>query len=76
MILTAIYVSGTWPLSAQERRKIEVFEICGIRISDIVRNSLIGERWGASSLYWKDWRNACIVQMYKDKKKKKLYVGN
>ena len=23
-----------------------------------------------------DWRNACIVQMYKDKKKKKLYVGN
>ena len=44
VIPTVVYGSKTWALSAQERRKIEVFEmmclrnICGIRGVDRVRN--------------------------------------
>ena len=42
----------TWSLSAQERRKLEVFEmmclrnLCGIRRVDRVRNAIIIERYG------------------------------
>ena len=52
MIPTAVYASKTWSLSAQEKRKIEVFEmmslrnICGIRRVDRVRNAIIKERCG------------------------------
>ena len=47
-----VYGSETWSLSAQERRKIELFEmtclknICGIRREDRVRNAIIRERCG------------------------------
>ena len=46
---TVVYGSETWSYGAQERRKIEVFEmmclrnICGIRRVDRVRNSIIRE---------------------------------
>ena len=49
VIPTVVYGSETWSLSAQERRKIEVFEmmclrnICGIRRVDRVRNAIIRE---------------------------------
>ena len=52
VIPTVVYGSETWSLSAQERRKIEVFEmmclrnICGIRRVDRVRNTIIRERCG------------------------------
>ena len=50
MIPTVVYGSEIWSLSAQERRKIEVFEmvclrnICGIRRVDRVRDAIIRER--------------------------------
>ena len=49
VIPTVVYGWETWSLSAQERRKIEVFEmmclrnICGIRRGDRVRNAIIRE---------------------------------
>ena len=49
-IPTVVVVSETWSLRAQERNKIELFElmclrnICGIRGVDRVRKSLIRER--------------------------------
>ena len=52
VIPTVVYGSEKWTLSAQERRKIKVFEvmrlrnICGIRRRDRVRNSLIRKRSG------------------------------
>ena len=52
VIPTVVYGSETWSLSAQERRKIEVFEmmclrnICGLRRVNRVRNALIRERCG------------------------------
>ena len=52
MISTVVYGSEAWSLSAQERRKIEAFEmmclrnICGIRRVDSVRNEIIRERCG------------------------------
>ena len=50
VIPTVVYGSETWSLSAQERRKVEVFEmmclrnIYGIRSVDRVRNAIIRER--------------------------------
>ena len=50
VIPTVVYGWETWALSAQERRKIEVFEMmclrnmCGIRRVDRVRNAIINER--------------------------------
>ena len=50
VIPTVVYGSETWSLSAQERRKIELFEmmclrnICGIRRVDRMRNTIIRER--------------------------------
>ena len=50
VIPTMVYGSETWSLSAQERRKIEVFEmmclrnIYGIRRVDRVRNAIIKRR--------------------------------
>ena len=52
VIPTVVYGSETWSLSAQERRKIEVFEmmclrnICSISAEDRVRNTIIRERCG------------------------------
>ena len=52
VIPTVIYGSETWSLIAQDRRKIEVFEmiylrnISGIRRVDRVRNSVIRVRCG------------------------------
>ena len=52
VVPTMVYGSETWSLSAQEKRKIEAFEmmclrkVCGIRRVDRVRNSLIRERCG------------------------------
>ena len=52
VIPTVVYGSETWLLSAQERRKLQVFEmmclsnICGIRRVDRVRNAIIRERCG------------------------------
>ena len=52
VIPTVVYESETWLLSAQERIKIEIFEmmclrnICGIRRVDRVRNTTIRERCG------------------------------
>ena len=49
VIPAVVYGSETLPLSAEERRKIEVFEmmclgnICGIRKVDRVRNVIIRE---------------------------------
>ena len=50
-IPTVVYASETWSLSAQEKRNIEVFEMClkhiyGIRRVDSARNAIIRERCG------------------------------
>ena len=52
VIPTVVYGSETWSLSAQERSRIEVFEmmclrnICGLRRVGRVRNIIIRERCG------------------------------
>ena len=52
MIPTVVYCSEMWSLSAQEMRKLGVFEmmclrnICGLRRVNRVRNALIRERCG------------------------------
>ena len=52
VIPSVVYGSETWSLSAQERRKIQVFEmmclrnICGIRRVNRVRNAIIREMRG------------------------------
>ena len=52
VIQTVAYGSETWPLSAQEKKKIKLFEmmclrnICGIRRVDRVRDAIIREVCG------------------------------